>query len=447
MNLLQLAQLFEQPITEQNTTIIGAKIDSREVEPGDVFFAFKGEHVDGHDYVLAAERAGAIAMVVQQPNSEVTVPQFIVPDVHQALLQLAGAYRNSLTMPFIAVTGSCGKTTTRALLASIFAQAGNTVASEKSYNNNIGVPLTLMKVTRDAEFVITELGANHLHEIRELTALVKPKVAMITNAAPAHLEGFGSLEGVAKAKGEIFEGLGDDGVAVINADDQFAEYWQSLNKGRQMITFGVAQSADVMAKNIQFNEYVCPSFELVTEQGSTTVQLQLIGEHNVKNALAAAAAGLALNLTLEQIKTGLEQAQAEQKRLNEKPGIAGSSIIDDSYNANPLSVNAALEVLAHSKGQSTFVLGDMLELADQGPDFHAKVGAKAKALGINRLYCFGDLTQNTVTAFGDNAQHFTNRDTLITALKSHLTADTTVLIKGSNSMRMDLVVKALLELS
>jgi UDP-N-acetylmuramoyl-tripeptide--D-alanyl-D-alanine ligase len=267
---------------------------------------------------------------------------------------------------------------------------------------------------------------------------------MITNAAPVHLEGFGSLEGVAKAKGEIYEGLSDDGIAIINADDHFADFWRGLVKGKKVLTFGVEKSADVRAENIRLNSKIQPEFDLILPNVRTHVNLQLIGQHNIGNALAAATAAYALGLSVEQIKAGLEKGSAVEKRMCESQGVNGARVIDDSYNANPLSVAAAIKVLVQQNGQSILVLGDMKELGEKAELFHTEIGENAKKLHVNKLFAYGDLTRYTTKAFGENGFHFEDRDHLIAELKKTLKAGDTVLIKGSRSMEMDLVAKALI---
>lgn len=452
MKLSETAKVLEADILGKDAEFFGVGIDSRSIAPGELFIALKGEKMDGHDYIQKALEKGAVGAIVAKGHVDTAASfegafskcGFIpVSDTHQALMALARYYRQQFQIPLIAVTGSAGKTTTRALLDSIFSQAGSVLASIKSFNNNIGVPLTLLRLNPSYDFAICELGANHAKELSELTALVRPKVAMITNAAAVHLEGFGSLEGVARAKGEIYEGLSEDGVAIINADDHFADFWRDLVKGKNILTFGIQKPADVRAENIQLNAKIQPEFDLILPNERAHVKLQLIGEHNVGNALAAAAAGYALGLSMAQIKAGLEEASGEEKRMCELRGVNGALLIDDSYNANPLSVSAAISVLAQRKGNSILVLGDMKELGEEAADFHKAIGEKAKALQVNKLYTYGDLTRHTTAAFGDNAFHFENRDHLIAELKKILKAGDTVLIKGSRSMEMDLVTKAL----
>ncbi len=331
------------------------------------------------------------------------------------------------------------------LLARVFSQEAKTLSNNASFNNDIGVPLTLLQLKPEHRYAICEIGANHPGEIAGLTHLVKPDVAIIMNAAAAHLEGFGDLQGVACAKGEIFQGLNANGVAVINVDDTYAAFWKRQVGDRRVITFGVKNNADVMAKNIQLNAQVQPTFQLVTPEGETQVTMQLIGEHNVMNALAAAAAAYSQGISIDKIKKGLEAAEATNKRLVERKGYAGATIIDDTYNANPLSTAAAIAVLAKRSGDSVFVLGDMVELGDRAEEFHRKLGQQAERIGIQRLYCFGEQSRHAAEAFGENAYHFEDRDELVKSLRDYLNKNVTVLVKGSNSMGMDKIAKALME--
>lgn len=416
--------------------------DSRSVKPGDVFIAIHGELADGHDYLRQAVAAGAVAVIVDHPVT-IEVPSLVVEDTLVAFQQLAAYHRAQFEVKAIAVTGSCGKTTTRALLQSIFSQVGPTLASVGSYNNHFGVPLTLLNLRDNHQYFVSEIGANHMGEIATLVPLVKPDVAMITNIGPAHLEGFGSLENTAKAKSEIYDGLSEAGVAIVNADDQFAPFLRSVNKNHRMITFGIHQDADVMADSICINNHHCPTFTLVLPDTYCDITLQLLGAHNVYNALAAAAAGVALGLTIEQIKVGLEAAVPENKRLNAFEILPGITLIDDSYNANPLSTRAAIETLGQQAALRILVLGDMLELGDEAPLMHAQMGDVAKDNHINRVYCFGPLTKHTVDAFGEGAYHFSDRAALAQAIQAQLASGQTILVKGSNSMKMFQIVEAL----
>ncbi len=418
-------------------------IDTRTVEAGDVYIALHGETLDGHDFIPQAIERGADCLIVDH-DIEVSIPYIKVPDTLKVLQQLAAAHRAQCSAKAVAVTGSCGKTTTRAFLQHVFAQAGATHASVGSFNNHIGVPLTLLKLKPSHQFLISEIGANHKREIAGLVPLVKPDVAIITNVAAAHLEGFGSsLSDVAEAKSEIFQGLSANGTAVINNDDQFANFWHHLNRDRQVLTFGVKHDADVMADNIHFNDAGMAAFTLVLPQTVIDVQLHIIGEHNVHNALAAAAAGYALGLCAAQIKAGLEAATTEQRRLVETKLSSGTVVIDDSYNANPLSTTAAINILARKPGATILVFADMKELGERASLLHEQIGETAKQSGIGQIYCYGELARHAANAFGAGGFYFDSKDALIQQLTSQLTPGQTILVKGSNSMKMNEVVEAL----
>ena len=419
-------------------------IDTRTLQSGDVYIALRGETQDGHQFIAQAKERGA-SMAIVDHAVDVDIPQLVVENTEQALQQLAKHHREQLHPKVIAVTGSCGKTTTRAFLQNVFAEAGVTHASIGSFNNHIGVPLTLLKLEPTHEFLVSEVGANHVGEIANLIPLVQPDVAIITNVGPAHLEGFGSLDNIAKAKAEIYGGLTADGVAIINNDDVFAEYWRTINNDRRVVTFGINTMADVIADNIHINEQGLASFTLMLpDSDSIDVQLAVIGEHNVSNALAAAAAGYALGLTSTQIKQGLEQAQAVCGRLVEKHLSSGTVVIDDSYNANPLSTSAAIKALAKRAGERILVLGDMRELGSDAAQLHAEVGRLAKSLGIDAVFCYGDLTRHTAEAFGERGFYFSNQAKLIEALKLALKPKQIILVKGSHSMKMNEVVEVLI---
>jgi UDP-N-acetylmuramoyl-tripeptide--D-alanyl-D-alanine ligase len=447
MKLSEIAVLCKGQLLGNDATIIKGCIDSRNLQPGDLFVALKGEKTDGHAFLDSAYRAGAGGALVNQPvKTELSTVQ--VPDTLKALQQIAVHLRNQKHIPCVAVTGSCGKTTTRALLESIFSLSGNTLASEKSYNNEIGVALTLMHLTKHYQYLICELGANHANEIAQLTKWVKPDAAIITNAGPAHLAGFGSLDGVARAKGEIFQGLSPQGSAIINQDDVYADFWKNLVRNRKLLTFSTRpHTADVTAKDIQQGALGATSFTLCIFGHEIRVSLSLIGIHNVSNALAAAAAAYSQNISIAHIHQGLESCKPENRRLIEKPAYQNSKLIDDSYNANPLSVKAAIHVLAKRPGKRFLILGDMLELGEQSHAFHKEIGLEAQRSGIDYLFCYGNFSAAAVEAFGNDAYFFQDQALLIQAVKNQLDQETantsTLLVKGSLGMNMINIVTAL----
>ncbi|MEA3292334.1 MAG: UDP-N-acetylmuramoyl-tripeptide--D-alanyl-D-alanine ligase, partial [Pseudomonadota bacterium] len=348
-------------------------------------------------------------------------------------------------IPVIAVTGSNGKTTVTALTASILNQTGPCLSPEGSFNNHWGVPLTLLRLRDSHRTAVLELGMNHPGEIRYLTGLVRPTIALINNAAPAHLAGLGDVQGVARAKGEIFEGLSDSGVAIINADDPFAGYWRQLAGAHKVVTFGIEQPADLWARDMVFDD--ASRFRLCSAAGEIEVALPLAGRHNVMNALAAAAAAQQAGADLGQIRAGLARAGAVRGRLQRRPGAGGALVIDDSYNANPASMRAALEVLAARSGQRIAVLGSMAELGEDSFARHRALGEQARELGIERLLFLdeegGEASSEAVRAFGSSGELFDDADQLAAAVRLLLTGETTVLVKGSRAARMERIADKL----
>jgi murE/murF fusion protein len=415
-------------------------IDTRTLQAGDVFIALHGENFDGHDFVKQAEQKGAKAAVVDH-DITANIPIIKVDNTSYAFGELAAKRRNALNIPILAVTGSCGKTTTKNILGKILP---NSLITAENLNNNIGVPLTLLRLTPEHKFAVIEMGANAPHEIAYAAKLTKPTVAIITCAAPVHLQGFGDLDGVARVKGDILQDLTDDGTAVLNADDKYFSYWNNLLHGKHCISFGLKNSADITAHDITITEQKS-RFVLQTPVGEETINLPLPGKHNIMNALAASAAAYAINISLADIKNGLQTMQPMAKRMIRKPGKNNSIIIDDSYSANPQSMQAAIKVLSLSSGEKILVIGDMGELGDNASQYHHELGIMARELGVNKLYALGQLTQLTVNAFGKGAYYFINRNELIAAVANILNANTIVLIKGSNVNRMWEIVAALQE--
>lgn len=439
-SLTQVAQWLDAQLQGDDVVFHGVSTDSRQLEPGMLFVALQGPNHDGHDHVAAAQAAGAVAAVVARPLP-IDIPQLVVGDTLLALGAMAAAWRKTLGTPLVAITGSNGKTTVKEMCAAIFSQVGPTLATHGNLNNNIGVPLTLLRLSAEHRYGVIEMGANHAGEIAYLTSMVAPQVALITNAGAAHLEGFGSLEGVARAKGEIYAGLGEDGVAIINADDRYAPLWHELAEGHRVITFGA--DADVSA-TYQVDE----KGQLLLWRGldhECAFTLPLLGEHNLRNALAASAAALALELDSSVIAKGLQGMKPVQGRLYLRRGIENATIIDDSYNANPASLIAGLKVLAGFSGKRYLALGDMGELGEGAQAMHREMGEQALQLGIDRLYAYGGLSLEACEGFGSEGRHFSEQQQLIDALRPDLHADVTVLVKGSRSSHMDRVADALCE--
>ncbi len=445
IQLSEIAQVLNAQHVGKDTIFRFVSIDSRTLNPGDCFIAIQGPHFDGHHFVGHALDKGAAAAIVTHELA-LDIPQLVVANTDQALTDLAIWRRQQLTLPILSVTGSCGKTTTKSMIASIMSYCGFVHAGKKSYNNHYGVPLTLLGIDPEQhQFAIVEMGANHKGEIAHLTAITQPKIAAITMAAPVHLEGFGSMEGVAAAKGEIFQGLPADGVAVINQDDVFAEYWKQLIGNKQVVTFGFAVDANFRAFEIQVGEAHQPAFTLQTPMGNIRITLPLLGEHNILNALAASAVTAIAGAPLDAIRRGLESMHPVDKRLVKRVGYLGVEVLDDSYNANPVGVEAALRVLAASHKEKVFVLGEMAELGTMANAFHAQLGKQAREYGVSKLYTVGTLTQDTVAAFGAGAKYFLDQQALIEQLLQDLTPNMCILVKGSFCNRLDQVVKVLLK--
>jgi len=445
MKLSELSTLVDGQLIGQDAVFESISTDSRHINPGELFIAVAGDQFDGHDFIAQAQARGAIAALVSR-DVQCEIPLVKVSDTRKALGQLAAKRREQFPIPLVALTGSCGKTTTKEMLRSILSVCGETLANIKSFNNDLGVPLTLLQLTAQHQYAVIEMGANHPGEIAYLTQLAKPNVALITNIAPAHLQGFGSIEGVAKAKSEIFNGLTQDGTAIINADDNFAEWLRDILKNRQQVwSFGVRNKADFYVKEIGSDETGRFSFVLCSPQGEIDIKLPLAGQHNVLNALTAAAASMAVGATLQAIKQGLEQVSPVPGRLVIQQGRVGACVIDDTYNANPASVAAALQVLSQRSGERIFVFGGMGELGDNASDYHTQIGELAKQLRIERVYTCGELAKFTAEAFGNSGYHFSGQDELIKELQSVMQPEMTILVKGSRSTKMENVVAALVE--
>jgi UDP-N-acetylmuramoyl-tripeptide--D-alanyl-D-alanine ligase len=345
-------------------------------------------------------------------------------------------------MPVVAITGSNGKTTVKEMLASILKVAAGAdekvLATQGNLNNDIGLPLTMLNLNQQHEFAVLEMGMNHRGEIRYLTHLAEPDVALVNNAGSAHIGELGSYEAIAEAKGEIFEGLSKKGIAIINEDDVFADLWKKISSKNKQMTFGLNGKSDVSAR-YQLNAYKS-NIKLITPVGNVDFDLPVPGEHNVCNALAAATAAIALNVPLNKIAQGLSNFAGVKGRLQSKSGFAGANVIDDTYNANPLSMKAAIDVLAANQGQRIFVMGDMAELGDDAVKMHAEIGAYAKAADIETFYALGKLTPEAVKTFGASGKHFESIEVLVDALKKQMNSNVTVLVKGSRSARMERVV-------
>jgi UDP-N-acetylmuramoyl-tripeptide--D-alanyl-D-alanine ligase len=440
MRLEELAELLDGALLGGDALFDGVSIDTRGLEPGDLFVALQGPRYDGHDFVVAAWRQGARAALVSRPV-KAALPQVRVADTRLALGRLGAAWRARFRGPLIALTGSNGKTTVKEMLAAILGNNGKVLATRGNLNNDIGVPLTLLRLGGDHDFAVIEMGANHGGEIAYLTGLTRPDVALVNNAGPAHLEGFGDLDGVARAKGEIFQGLGNNGIAVINRDDPYADYWSGLVKGRQVVDFGLDRAAQIQGRVLDAS---CNLFELRVPGRQMDIQLPLAGTHNLRNALAAAAASVAVGIEIDAIGRGLENMQGVKGRLQRLSGPNGSTLIDDTYNANPASLAAALDALSVQPGPHWLVLGDMAELGSDAVALHEQAGQRARTAGCRRLFGFGENSRRAVRAFGPGAAHFDTIEALVAALRQAIKEECpTLLIKGSRSMRLERIVQAL----
>jgi UDP-N-acetylmuramoyl-tripeptide--D-alanyl-D-alanine ligase len=424
-----------------DVSVTGVAIDSRKVKPGDLFVAFKGERVDGHRYLADAKARGAVAALVEH-RVESDLPQVEVQSSELALGDLASAVRAQRNARVIGITGSNGKTTVKTLTASILSRHGRTHVNTGSYNNEIGLPLTLLWMPEDTEYAVLEMGAGKPGDIEYLAAIARPDIGLVNLIAPAHLERMGTIEMVAETKGALYLALPADGVAVINADDAFSSFFTGLVGARQVLRFGLDHKADIGAEILE-QRVDGSRFVLSTPHGDAEVQLPLAGRHNIANALAASAIALALDVPLATIVAGLEQAVAVDGRLKRIAMPEGWTLIDDSYNANPSSMRAAIDTLALADGERWLVLGDMAELGAEARALHADIGRHARERGIDRLFAVGPLNVASVEAFGANGRHFADQAALIEALRADLHAGVTCLVKGSHSAGMEQVVAAL----
>ncbi len=442
MSLSQAADALDGRLIGPDLYFSGVSKDSRTLQPGELFFALHGPNFDGHDKCAEAIAAGASAVVVEHTIAGLP-SQILVAATRTGLGRLASSWRHRFPVPVLAVTGSAGKTTVKEMLGHVMAELGPALITQGNLNNDIGVPLTLFRLDGGHRCAVVEMGANHRGDIEKLTSIARPVVGVITLCAPAHLEGFGSIENVARAKGEIVSSLPDDGVAVINNEDKFAPLWRDMAGRRKIVTFG--EGGDVRASNIT-SDRRCTRFTLSCDLGAIDIELAYRGRHNISNALAAAAAALAADVSLDSIATGLAKARPIAGRLMPRLGVHGMHLLDDSYNANPASVAAAIEVLREEPGSRWLVFGDMGELGSDTKTWHENVGRFAAEAGIDRLFTIGELARHAQSHFGGEGIHYTKQAELVDALSNEsqrTEAPVTVLIKGSRSMQLDRVVDAL----
>ncbi len=453
MSLMEAALATGGTALHGNPHIEGISTDTRTLASGELFIALRGERLDGHEFVKAAAERGAAAVMVDSAWAEgrmPALPTLVVADTRLALGSLGAWWRARFDMPLVGITGSNGKTTVKEMTAAILrAQAlaegydpGLAVlATAGNLNNDIGLPQMLLRLRGSHRAAVIEMGMNHPGEIAYLTGLTQPTVALVNNAQRAHLAGLGGVAEVARAKGEIFGGLRSGGAAVINADDPFAGLWRELNAGRRTLTFGLEHPADVCGRAQP--RALGSLLAIATPQGALEVALAVPGLHNARNALAAAAAALAAGATLAAVSAGLTSFAGVKGRLQVRRAAGGALLIDDSYNANPDSVRAAIDVLAATPGRKILVLGDMGEIGGQAGQFHDEIGGYAKSQGVDLLLALGEHSELAARNFGGGGRHFGSIEALLGALQPELGADTVVLVKGSRFMRMERVADAI----
>ncbi|QJP11335.1 UDP-N-acetylmuramoyl-tripeptide--D-alanyl-D-alanine ligase [Pseudomonas multiresinivorans] len=442
LSLNEVAGALQGRVVGADVTFAAVSTDSRAIEPGQLFIALTGPRFDGHDYLADVAAKGAVAALVEREIAGAPLSQLVVKDTRIALGQLGALNRAAFTGRVAAVTGSSGKTTVKEMLASILRTQGDVLATRGNLNNDLGAPLTLLQLAPEHQSAVIELGANRVGEIAYTVALTRPQVAIITNAGTAHVGEFGGQDKIVLAKGEILEGLAADGVAILNRDDKAFDTWQARADGRRVSSFGLHDArADFHASDVKRDARGCPGFTLQGPAGEAAVQLNLLGEHNVTNALAAAAAAHALGVPLVGIVSGLQNLQPVKGRAVAQLATNGMRVIDDSYNANPASICAAIDILAGFSGRTVLVLGDMGELGAWAESSHREVGTYAIGK-VTALYAVGPLMSHAVQAFGSAGRHFADQASLIQALAEEAST-TTILIKGSRSAAMDKVVAAL----
>jgi UDP-N-acetylmuramoyl-tripeptide--D-alanyl-D-alanine ligase len=448
MDMREAAQGAGGELRGANARFASVSSDTRTIKDGALFVALRGERFDGHEYIAAARARGAVAVMVERrgpsAGGDSPLPLLLVDDTRLGLGRLAAYWRQKFKLPLIAVTGSNGKTTVKEMIASILAEhagAGRSYATSGNLNNDIGLPLTLLALRAQHTCAVVELGMNHPGETAYLAGIAQPGVALVNNAQREHQEFMQSVEEVAHEHGAAFSALSADGIAVINADDTYAGYWRTVSAPRRVLDFGIDQPAAVGAR-FELREFGS-EIVLHAPEGVAAISLRAAGAHNVRNALAAAAASAAAGAGMAAIARGLARFEPVQGRLQKKSGKRGAIVFDDSYNANPDSVVAAIEVLSRQAGRKFLVLGDMGEVGTHGAAFHAEIGRRARAANIDRLYLLGELCIHAAAEFGAGAEHYGEINALLASLEPRLAAGVTVLIKGSRFMHMERVVQAL----
>lgn len=440
--LSQIARVTGGRLAGPDATFSGVSTDTRTLAEGELFVCLRGPNFDGHDFLGTAAEKGAAGVLTEVGTD--SMPCVVVPDTLRALGAFAAAWREAFHIPVVAITGSNGKTTVKELLAGILRTRGPVLATRGNLNNQIGLPLTLLGLEAEHAAAVVELGTNGPGEIAQLAAIAHPDVAVVTNAGRAHLEGLGTVEAVAEEKGALFSALPESGIAVINADDPHATLWRRLSGTRRRLEFGLESAADVTVRPGSLKMDASGTrFILLAPQGHLSVYLPLPGRHNVMNALAAAAAALAVGFSIEDVVVGLEHAHAVPGRLQAFRQADGSVVVDDTYNANPASLRAAVDWATFVHSPVWLVLGDMKELGEGGREYHAQAGRHARAAGVTRMFAVGELAAVAADEFGEGASVYADVPALIEDLRESMEAGVMVLIKGSRSMRLERVVAAL----
>lgn len=443
MRLEELISVTNGQLSGDSVEFSEVSIDTRTMNPGALYIAIIGERLDGHEYCAEAVQKGAVALVVEK-QLNIDIPQLIVENTTHALGEIAKHHREQFQPLTLAVTGSCGKTTVKQMVASIMATQGKVLAPKGSFNNQIGLPLTLLKLDESYDYAVIELGANHQHEIRANGRIAQPVIAAITVVAPAHIEGFGSVAGVAEAKSEIYESLPKEGVAIAEVDSPYLAGWKKQFPHLHWRTFGFTDNANVYATDCELNASGEYQFELHADGKNETVKLPLMGKHNVKNATAAACMALAASVPLHKIAEGLANMKNEGRRLIPNVLPNGGMVIDDSYNANPSSTKAAIDAIVSMPRKKILVLGDMAELGDEAAEYHKDVGHYAKQAGIDLLYAVGEFSEALINGFGASGGiQAKNKTELVEKLKHEMSGNVVCLVKGSRSAGMEEIVSKL----
>ena len=439
LSVQQIAQMIGGKAHGENVNVSAVSIDSRTIGMNQLFIALKGLRYDGHQYINSAYSNGASAVIASSPL-DIALPWIEVGDTTTALTRFASEWRQKLRTVIVGLTGSNGKTTTKDMLAEIVGLCKKTLATKGNLNNHIGVPLTLLRLRESDECAIVEMGANHVNEIKALCDIAKPNVGIVLNAGSAHLEGFGSLAKVAEGKGEIYQSLGEKDTAIFNCDDTYYAYWKKLFKGKNALSFGFCEQADVSADDSSDGVF---NLRVLNEQ--RRCRTRFMGRHNVINAMAAACTAVALKIDIDTIVAGLEQARPAHGRLTELSGKKGMTIIDDSYNANPSSLRAALAVLRGYSQRRWMAIGDMAELGEQATASHKDIADLAKAVGVEKLLTIGDCAQLASANFGSAGRHFESFAEMSAYIKEQASSDICLLVKGSRSAGMDKLVDMLVK--